>query len=173
MKKLGLALLLLPTISFADNVNFVGAEYAWTSGYTGLNVDGYTVSYKAVIDENLSAGLGYVVIDVEDYYGYGYRSDVAIAQVDYAFGSFKTGSLYAGVGIGFSDGNTEEAVEVGFAKRSGEGFDYGLAVTFDDGDSAVEASFRAPLGDSGLGWTFGVGVSDGITASRTGLNIAF
>jgi len=173
MKKLGLALLLLPTISFADDVHFIGADYAWVSGVSGLNIDGYTVSYRAVIDESFSAGLEYVVIDAENYYGSGYRTDYTVAKVDFAFGSFKTGSLYAGVGIGFVDGDNAEAVEVGFAKRSGEEFDYGLAVIFEDGDSAVEASIRAPLGDSGLGWTFDVNVSDGITVSRTGLNIAF
>lgn len=174
MKKLGLVLLLLPAISFADNVNFLGAEYAWVSGIPDeISVDGYTIAYTSVMNEKLSAGVSYVVLDAVDYYGYGVRADYATAQIDFAFGSFNTGSFYAGAGMAFADGDTAEAFKVGFAKRSGEGFDYDLAVAFEDGESAVGASFRAPLGDSGLGWTFGVVGSDGVTTTHTGLNMSF
>ena len=174
MKNIVFALLLLPAVSFAENVNFFGAKYAWMSGIPDeISVDGYTVGYTSVIDEKLSAGVSYVVMDAETYGGYGVRADYAVAKIDFAFGSFNAGSLYAGAGMAFADGETAEAFTVGFAKRSGEEFDYDFAVAFDDGETAVGVSFRAPLGDSGLGWEFGVVGSDGITTTSTGLSISF
>ena len=145
MKNIVFALLLLPAVSFAENVNFFGAKYAWMSGTPDeISVDGYTVGYTSVIDEKLSAGVSYVVMDAETYGGYGVRADYAVAKIDFAFGSFNAGSLYAGAGMAFADGET-----------------------------AVGVSFRAPLGDSGLGWEFGVVGSDGITTTSTGLSISF
>ena len=174
MKKLGLALLFIPATTFADNVGFFGAEYAvWSEISDDLNVDAYTVGYEAVIDEKFTAGLNYIAIDVEDNYGYGYRDDYAVVNLDVALNSFSTGSLYAGLAVAFRDGDTPELFKLGYAKRSGNGVDYDIAVGVDDGETLFDFSMRVPLGGSGLGLTFGVTDSDYSRVTRVGINTSF
>ncbi len=173
MKKIALALLLLPSISFADNVNFFAAEF----GKGSNSINSLNIGYEAVIDGKLSVGLDYIDLQFED----GTEYDTIEVNVDFAFGSFETGSLYVGVGTAMpynmstnmkllnelieSDSsvhdNLSTAVNTGFSKRSGDGLDFDLGVMVVDNYKLYKASMRAPLGDSGFGLTYAVDKVDG------------
>jgi len=185
MKKIALALLLLPAMSFADNVNFVGVEYG--IGSDSVDTVG-GIGYESVIVDKLSVGINYTDIHYDD----GSKYDFVEVNVDYAFGSFSTGSLYTGLGTvmpyneegDILDGviqsspsvhdDLSTAVSAGFSKRSGEGLDYDMAVVFVDNYKLYTASLRAALGKSGLGLTYAVKKADGgIALVSLGLNLTF
>jgi hypothetical protein len=162
MKKIALALLLLPTISFAENVNFFNAEI----GIGGDNIDTVnSIGYEAVVGGKLSAGLKYVDLQFED----GSKYDSLEINVDYAFNTFDTGSLYTGVGtvMPYNEGGDilggilqspnsahdklSTAVKAGYSKRSGDSLDFDIGVVFVDNYTMYKASLRVPLnGDFGL-----------------------
>jgi hypothetical protein len=183
MKKIAFALILLPAISFADNVNLFSAEF----GKGSDNIDSFNIGYEAVIGGKLSVGLDYVDLQFED----GTEYDTLEVNVDFALGSFDTGSLYAGVGAvmpyNMTTGNKildgllqspssdhdklSNAFNAGFAKRSGDGLDYDLGVVVVDNYKLYRASLRAPLGDSGFGLTYAVDkVDNGVALCSLGLS---
>ena len=185
MKKIALTLLLLPAISFAENINFAGIEFG--VGSDSIDTIG-GIGYEAVIAGKLSAGINYTEIHFDDGSDY----DSIEVNVDAAFGSFNTGSLYAGVSAvmpynndsNFLDGvftsspsatdDLSTSINAGFSKRSGEGLDYDIAVVFVDNYKMYTASLRAALGNSGFGLTYAVKkVESGIALTSLGLNLTF
>lgn len=182
MKKFALALLLLPAISFAENVNFVSAEFG--IGSDSVDTIG-GIGYEAVIAGKLSAGLNYTEIHFDDGSDY----DAIEVNVDAAFGSFDTGSLYVGVGAMMAYNNDSDfldglfvsepsanddlttAFNAGFAKRSGDDLDYDIGVVFVDNYKIYTASLRASLGDSGFGLTYAIKKAQrGITLTSLGIS---
>lgn len=91
MKNFAFALLLLPAMSFAETVSFVSVDFG--AGSDNIDTVG-SIGYEAVLEGKLSAGINYTDIQ----YGDGSEYDSIEVNVDVAFGSFNTGSLYAGVG---------------------------------------------------------------------------
>jgi len=177
MKKLALTLLLLPVLSFADNVHFFGTQYAWMSGIPNdESANGYTISYKSVIDEKLSVGLSYVDMDITNR-----TTDVSIerlevnASADYAFiGSFDTGALYLGLETDLHDNpDSSFLTKIGVATRSGEGFDFDFNISSRHGDIGLGASMRGPLAESVIGWEIGFTHVVNQTTSFAGLSLAF
>lgn len=167
MKKSILGLMLLSSVSFADNVSFFGAEYIHVSGF-GDSIDGYQLSARSVINGKASVGLSYIELSA-----YGVTSDAVTLMIDYAFGSFDDGSFYGGVGAVDGEGGADTGVTLGYSKRSGEGLDFDVSVAHIDGESALDVTLRGPIGDSGLGWNIGVSTDGDLSSQSAGINFKF
>tara|TARA_R110000764_G_scaffold21549_1_gene54394 strand:+ start:75 stop:578 length:504 start_codon:yes stop_codon:yes gene_type:complete len=167
MKKLMLAMLFLPAVSFADNVNFVSLNHVTLDdGFESVNA--YSVGYQGVFGGKIAVGLSHLESqdDVCD------DCDIQSLSANYAFGSFDEGSVYLGAVLVEDEGSTE-GFTIGFAKISGDGLDYNFSAAVVEGVTAMGVSLRAPIGDSGLGWQVGLAESDGITTTMAGLSMAF
>ena len=170
MKKLMLALLFLPAVSFADNVNFFSIGHMTLDD--GLeSVNAYTVGYQRVFDGNFSLSLSHLesLDDVCD------DCDFQTLSANWALGSYNEGSFYLGVShtdagglIGSSDG-----INIGYAKVNGVGLDYNVSASVVEGVAAYAVTLRAPIGDSGLGWQVGLADEDGVSTTMAGISIAF
>ncbi|MDC1210894.1 hypothetical protein N8087_03085 [Porticoccaceae bacterium] len=167
MKKSILGLMLLSSVSFADNVSFVGADYAHVSGF-GDSIDGYQLSARSVFNGKVSVGLSYIELSA-----YGFTTDAATLTIDYAFGSFNDGSFYGGVGIVDGEGGADTGVTLGYSKISGEGLDFDVSVAHVDGESALGVALRGPIGDSGLGWNIGATTDGDLSSQSVGINFKF
>jgi hypothetical protein len=177
MKKIALALLLLPAISFAENVNFIGTQYSWMSGIANEeNASGYAISYRSVMDKKISAGLSYVVIDVDNVItGAWSKREEVNASVDFAFiGSFDTGAVYMGLDTDLRDDpDRSYLTKLGVATRSGKGLDFDVNISTRHGDIGLGGSIRGPLSDTIIGWEIGFTHVLDSTTSFAGLSLAF
>lgn len=170
MKKLFFALLLLPTVSFADNVNFASLNHVTLSD--GIeSVNGYSLGYQGVFDGKISLALTHFESQDDICDGCDIQSLVA----SYAFGSFDEGSFYLGASVGDSSEADESShgINIGYAKSSGNGLDYNVSAAVVEGIAAFGVTLRAPIGDSGLGWQVGLAESEGVTTTTAGLSMAF
>jgi len=177
MKKIALALLLLPAVSFAENINFIGAQYTWMSGISDEEkVDGYMVGYERVFGDGFAAALDYIVLDTENKtLGTKDRHQEVNASVDFAFiGSFKTGAVYIGLEKELYNGsNNKYLTKVGVATRSGEGLDFDFNISTRHGDIGLGGSMRGQLSDGIMGWELGFTHVLNKTTSFAGLSLAF
>ena len=167
MKKVFLVLVLLPAFSFADNVSFVGADYYRVSGF-GLSADGYQIGIMSVFNGKTSVGLAQTEISE-----YGIDISLTTLSVDYAFGSFDDGSFYAGIGGVDGEGDSEAVFSLGYAKINGQGLDYDISLSTVDGETAIGASLRGEIGESGLGWKIGAASDGDISSQTVGINFKF
>jgi hypothetical protein len=158
MKKLCIALLLLPSVSFAESVNFFGVHYATVNGNSDeISANGYKLDYKRVY-EGFSAGLDYTVIDFEhSLIETKDREQEVNASLDFGFsGSFDTGILYVGLGAEMYNGSNQNyLVKFGAAKRSGEGLDFDFNLSSQHGDIILGGSLQGPIGNSSIRWEAG------------------
>ena len=158
MKKLCFALFLLPTVSFAESVNFFGVHGATVNGIPDeISANGYKLEYKRVY-EGFSAGLNYTVIDFEDNLAKTKdREQEVNANVDFGFsGSFDTGALYVGLGAELYNGSNENyLVKFGAAKRSGVGLDFDFNISSKSGDIILGGSLLGQIASSNVGWEVG------------------
>jgi hypothetical protein len=167
MKKLVLALSLLPVLAIADNVTFIGADYARASGF-GESVDGYQIGVKSVFDGKVDATLSYTKLSEG-----GASADATGLTVNYGFGNFSEGSFYAGAGYVDGSGSGEGSLQLGYAKTSGGGFDYDVGIFNVDGETSAQAKVRGQIGDGGLGWSVGLSHDGDISAQTAGINYRF
>lgn len=170
MKKLILALLLLPAFSFADNVNFVSLNHmTLDDGTESLNA--YSVGYQGVFGGKLAVGLSHLKSQDDTCDG----CDIQSLSANYAFGSFDDGSFY--LGVAFGDGSelddSTDGINIGYAKINSDGLDYNVSASAVEGVTALGVTLRAPIGDSGLGWQVGLSDTDGVTTTMAGISIAF
>jgi hypothetical protein len=178
MKKLALTLLLLPVLSFADNVNFFGTQYTWMSGIPDEEptTHGYTISYESVIDETISAGFSYVNLNATDETTK-VMSEMQEVNVsaDFAFaGSFDTGALYVGLQADLHDNSDRSFLtKIGVASRSGKGFDFDANISSSYGDIGIGGSIRGQLPESAMGWEIGFMHIDDSTTNFAGISLAF
>ena len=166
-KRLLLALTLLPVMVIADNVTFIGADYARTSGF-GESVDGYQLGVKSVFDGKVDATLSYAKLSER-----GVSEDIMGVTVNYGFGDFNTGSLYAGVGYIDVPGGGEGSFQLGYAKTSGSGFDYDAGLVSVEGATFAQVKIRGQMGPGGLGWSLGVSHDGDIASQTAGFNYRF
>ena len=168
MKKLAIALFLLPAFSFAESVDFVGVKYENGAG-DAAGIDGYSIGVKSVMDEKSMLEFSYRNLSSEIDSAYAFST-----SLKFALHSFATGSAYIGGAYTWAEYDSELNPTVGYAKVTGEGLDYDVSVTFvDEGEDAITATLRGPVGDSGLGWSAGVGSDGDVTVTTLGLNVVF
>jgi hypothetical protein len=169
MKKIVFALLLLPAVSFAENINFVSLSHITAdNGYESIN--GYSLGYQGVFGGVFALDTSYT--DSQDDICGG--CDFQGLSFKFAISSFDEGSFY--LGAAFNDGsdiNSENGYSVGYAKINGDGLDYGVSATVFEGITEMGVTLRAPIGDSGLGWQVGLAESDGVTTTTAGVSVAF
>jgi hypothetical protein len=166
MKKLLLALILLPASSFAENVTFAGTQYYRLSGF-GDSLDGYAFGLMTA-GEKASFSLTHVRLSEG-----GLDADITSVDAEYAFGSWRDGSWYAGIGFTDGEGSSEGSLSLGYGKRSGEGLDYDIGLVYMDGETAFGGSLRGEIGDSGWGWQVGAASDGDINSQSAGINYKF
>lgn len=181
MQKFGLVLLLvLPTLSFANNVHFANVSFTSQDSITG-----YAIGYTGVFDEKYALSLGHADAS---------KGEISItstaAGFNYGFQSFNTGSVYFGLGVARLDGltmniktpyyelsidsgGTSGLARLGYAKLSGEGLDYDLSLVTMDGESHVNAVMRGAIDNSDWGWLFGVSSNGDEAAVSAGVSLTF
>ena len=176
MKKIALALLLLPSISFADNVNYANLNYAKLDSDFG-SADAYEVSLQTVLEEKLSIYVGLLFAEdgaltnneVSDF------PDAKELSFAYALNSFNEGSFYLGAGVlDFDVADSAELVaSIGYAKLSGDELDYNVSISDIDGESVFGLALSGLVGDSGLGWNASLRTGADIDVTSVGLSFIF
>jgi outer membrane usher protein FimD/PapC len=180
MKKIALALLLLPAISFADSVNYANLNLAMLdSDY--VSSDAIELSLQSVLEEKLSIYVGflYAVDGAFDNDEVALLPDVKKLSFAYALDSFSDGSFYLGAGARNVDvaADTDAELSIGYAKFSGNELDYNVSLSNIDGDGESEFEFGLALyglvGDSGLGWNASLRTGTDVDVTSVGLSFKF
>lgn len=166
MKKIALALLLLPAISFAENVSYVDLNMTiFDAGHD--SVDGFEAGLKTVFDGKLSVDVGHFYAEDSDV-----SPSIKELSVAYAIDSFTEGSFYVEAGV-VDAGSAELASTVGYAKLSGSGIDYDVSVSRIDGQNVIGLGLSGREGDSGLGWNASLRTDGEVDITSVGLSFIF
>ena len=172
MKKILAILFALTVCSTAQSKNFFDISYnTLTDLPDGVNVDGYGLMYSSV-EDNITFRGGYMVLDITDDYGYGFRGDAASFGGDIGVESFAAGTFYGGADLLLVDGDSDVAFSIGYSKRKIDEFSYDFAITHSDGESTFGASIRLPVSNGG-GIQLGIADSDFSTAVTVGYSFGF
>lgn len=169
MKKIVFALLFLPAVSFADDVNFVSLSHV-TLDNGSESINGYSLAYQGVFGDAFAFGVSNTESEDDVCNG----CDLQSLSINFAITSFNEGSFY--LGGAFNDGSdidSQNGYSIGYAKINGDGLDYNISATVVEGVSATGITLRAPIGDSGLGWQVGLSESNGETVTMAGVSMAF
>ena len=144
MKKIIFLMLLLPTVSFAND-HAVGLKYVnWDlSGCYGScpTVDGAGIQYAGVMNNKVLLDFDYADVGT-DYASVDYN----ILQAAYAFGDLDSGAFHVGVASFDAAGERESVASVGYSRRGGDDFDYSIAVLDTEEGSTLQLTFRTKLG---------------------------
>ena len=176
MKKIALALLLLPAISFADNVNYANLNFAILDSDYG-SADAYEVSLQTVLEEKLSIYVGFLYVEGGAFENdeVGDLPDAKKLSFAYALDSFSEGSFYLGLGVRDFDvaDSPEPELSIGYAKFSGDELDYNVSLSDIDGESEFGLALYGLVGDSGLGWNASLRTGTDIDVTSVGLSFKF
>lgn len=162
MKKIIFLMLLLPTVSFAND-HAVGLKYVnWDlSGCYGScpTVDGAGIQYAGVMNNKVLLDFDYADVGT-DYASVDYN----ILQAAYGFQELDTGSFTLGF-TRMDAGDPETVATVGYSRRGGEGPDYSIEVLDTDEEATLHFSVR-----TNIGITLDAMTSDGDTVYGIGFS---
>ena len=193
MKKLVLALLLLPVIANANSTSYWEIEHTAAKGeFDMLGVDEkYDINAVIASDSyvfNASYIISETIIDEKEY-----QIDISLKK---SIGSFYKGSVYAGYGLKFYDKKYSEyiinkklkapgdeyidsddildTVLLGYAKYNSKGIGFDVVASFeDDGDSSLGLTLRNPIGKNGAGLLLGISDDEVGISTSFGYSHAF
>lgn len=165
MKKIFLALVLAPLVSYADSSFW---EFEYTSKYKDFgnnDFDQFNLNYKIVTD-GYSFNATYINSEILQ------RIDGALVDERHGelsvdlklpLNSFYNGSVYSGLQINFDDGDFVDTTLFGYAKYdpAGIGFDFNAGFG-DDGTSMLSLKLRQAIGTNGSGLLLGISGGRGV-----------
>ena len=145
MKKIIFLMLLLPTVSFANN-NDIGVHYTSWDLDGCCTVDGFGIDYSGLAGDNsLLVDLTYERVSEG-----GVDFNFNILSLAYAFGNANEGAFNLGMTRFDGEGESESDVMVGYGRRGGEGVDYQVGLINTEDDATFMLSLR---GESGIKFT--------------------
>jgi hypothetical protein len=185
MKKLVLALLLLPVIANANSTSYWEIEHTTAKDEFDMHgvAEKYDINFVIASDSyvfNASYIISETIIDEKEY-----QVDVSLKK---SIGSFYKGSVYAGYGLKFYDKKYSEdiimrglegddildTVLLGYAKYNSKGIGFDVVASFeDDGDSSLGLTLRNPIGKNGAGLLLGISSDEVGTSTSFGYSHAF
>lgn len=155
---------ILSTTTMA-NVSYLGFGYSQYSGW-GESVDGYTISYTAVMEKLALSTAGEFLND-------GGNNSTNLGIRFALSSSFSDGSPYIGAThTNIVDGGSDTNFVIGYGRANGVDLDYDIAIMETDGNSVISGSIRIPL-DGDMGLSIGVANDGDITRSNFGISMNF
>ena len=180
MKRLVLALLLLPVISNANATSYWEIEHTAAKGEFDMHgvADEYSINFVTIGDRYASKA-SYVIADFAGNER-DYQVDIDLKA---SVRDFSEGSVYLGYALKFYSSDSMRGLEgddildtvlLGYAKYNSKGIGFDVVASFeDDGDSSLGLTLRNPIGKNGAGLLLGISSDEVGTSTSFGYSHAF